>query len=239
MIQVANHTYVAVRGILKTAWRLGQMDTETYMQAKDVQGVNGSRLPAGRALDKDEIHALFSVCAHDTLSGACDAVLFSLLYGCGLRRAEAATLCMADVNMRASSIRVLGKGNKERLMYLVDGSMKALKCWLKYRDRHDGALLHPVHKNGTIKHTAMTPCAIRLRLKVRSRQAGIETCSPHDLRRSFVSSLLDAGADLSAVQQLAGHASVNTTARYDRRGERTKQQAAELLHVPFTANGRA
>ena len=64
-------------------------------------------------------------------------------------------------------------------------------------------------------------------------RAGLEHVTPHDLRRSFVTHLLDAGNDLSVVRDLAGHADLQTTARYDRRGERAQEAAAATLAVPY------
>ena len=103
------------------------------------------------------------------------------------------------------------------------------------RGHHAGALLAPVGKDGRVADRPMTPQAVMMRLRTEAERAGVRRFTPHDLRRSFVGELLDAGADVSSVQQLAGHKDVSTTQRYDRRGEHAKRRAAELLHVPYEA----
>jgi site-specific recombinase XerD len=73
----------------------------------------------------------------------------------------------------------------------------------------------------------------------RGEQAGIKNVSPHDLRRTFISHLLDKGADIATVSKMAGHANIQTTARYDRRPKEAKKKAVELLHVPYkTTNNK-
>jgi site-specific recombinase XerD len=83
----------------------------------------------------------------------------------------------------------------------------------------------------------MTNQAIHNMLQNRANEAGVKKFSSHDLRRTFASNLLDAGADIAKVSKMAGHASVQTTARYDRRPEEANRKAAGLFHVPY--NGRA
>jgi site-specific recombinase XerD len=215
-----NATLCALRGVARVAWRLEQMTAEEYERIRSINAVSGSRLPAGRALERGEVAALLDACAKDdSPSGARDAAIIALIFGGGLRRSEVASLKVEDFKADNSSLRVLGKGNKERLVYLATGATQAVQDWLQIRGTTDSALLCPVRKNGKVALRAMTAQAVYNALSKRCAAAMVESCSPHDGRRTFISELLDAGADLSAVQQLAGHASIQTTAHYDRRGE--------------------
>ena len=229
-----NHVLTAVRGVLREAWRLGLIDAETLARAVDVPNVKADQLPAGRHVDRGEVQALFSVCTADTPASTRDAALLALLYGCGLRRSEAVALQLADYAHATGAVTVRsGKGRKDRIVYVTNGSADALNDWLGHRGTWEGALLAPVAKGGKVQARGMTAQAVLLRLRSLAKRAGVASFSPHDLRRSFVGELLDAGADISTVQKLAGHSSVTTTQRYDRRGEQTKRKAAELLHVPY------
>ena len=157
------------------------------------------------------------------------------MFGAGLRRAEAAALDLADYDPDNGTLRVIGKRDRERTAYVVKGARAALGYWLKFRGDDPGPLLVPVSKSGTITLRRMTTQALLLQLRHRCQQAGVQRCSPHDLRRSFVSGLLDRGVDLGTVQDLAGHADPKTTRPYDRRGDEVRREGAAQLHVPFQA----
>jgi site-specific recombinase XerD len=224
--------------VLRAAFRLGLIDAEHFARASDVPPVRGTRIPKGRALSRGELRALFEACDPCTNSGARDAALLALLYGAGLRRAEAIALDLSDFDAVAGTLVVRGKGNKERTAYVTNGSREALDAWLSRRGQDVGPLFLPVNKADRIERRRLSDQTVAAITHRVAKRAAIQSFSPHDMRRSFIGDALDAGADLPTVQGLAGHASPTTTSRYDRRGERVRRQAAELLHVPFAGGAR-
>src|SRR6185295_16650360 len=109
----------------------------------------------------------------------------------------------------------------------------ALTAWINERGNAPGPLFYRARKGGLMIAERMTPQAVLDIAHRRGDAAGVKRFSPHDLRRTFISELLDAGADISTTRALAGHSNVQTTARYDRRDERSKRRAAEMLHFPY------
>ncbi|HEX2912139.1 MAG TPA: tyrosine-type recombinase/integrase [Chloroflexia bacterium] len=239
-----NQALSGLRQVLYYAWKLGQMDGEDYRRARDIKNVRSQTLPRGRALVSEEMAALMRICQADrSPAGVRDAALIALLYTTGLRRSEVVALTLKDYNRRSGALTVRGgKGGKDRLVYLSEGEDQeesgveaAFAAWLALRGAEAGALFCSINKAGKLAPGLphMTDQSILKLLLKRAKQAGLEKFSPHDLRRTFISDLLDAGADIATVQKMAGHASVVTTARYDRRGETAKKRAANLLKVPY------
>lgn len=140
----------------------------------------------------------------------------------------------ADYDAENGKLVILGKRSKQRTAYMVEGAIAALNDWLVVRGKDAGPLFLSVNKGGkAVYGRRLTPQAIYHLLTSRRKRAGVKFFTPHDLRRTFVSNLLDAGVDIATAAKMAGHSNIQTTARYDRRPEEAKQRAAKLLHVPY------
>lgn len=234
----ANKMLSALRGVLKECWRLGLMDTESYHHAIDVEAVKGERLSPGRALTGGELRSIFNACAKDDnrASGSRDAGLLAVMYGAGLRRSEVVALKLGDYNAETGELIIhRGKGNRDRIAFVVNGASEALADWLSHRGSGGAGdpLFTRVNKGGRVIAESLTTQAVYNACIRRAEDAAVSGFSPHDLRRSNISDLLDHGVDVLTVQRLAGHRNVTTTARYDRRPEATKKKAAETLHIPY------
>jgi site-specific recombinase XerD len=235
--QTCARTLDGVRGVLKECWKLGWMRHEAYQLAVDIPRVKGSRLPCGRWVEPAEMAQLFRQCAADPRRaiGARDAGMIAVLYGCGLRRMEVVNLDLIDYDAAAGTIHVRkGKGNKNRIVYVHPDVAQALQAWLTVRGHRYGPLFPCLARGGHVRGKRLSYRVVGILLARRLQRAGLPHFSPHDLRRSFVNGLLDAGADLSTVQLLAGHTNITTTALYDRRPEHRKRAAVNLLTVPYS-----
>lgn len=160
-----------------------------------------------------------------------DHALAELLYGSGLRISEALGLDVTDLRLDESVVRVFGKGARERMSPLSDTSVTALRAWLEQRGtlapEGEKALFVGARGGRLDRREAMR------RIERLCRNAGVEPVSPHALRHSFATHLLDAGADLRSVQELLGHQRLTTTQRY------TRVSLERLMHLYDEAHPRA
>lgn len=227
----ANKMLSALRRVLREAHRLDLLSASDYTKAVDLANISGNTQgERGRALDLEEITALLATCNAYNPLDIRDAALIAVLRVTGIRRSELVKLELADLDVRNSSLLIRrSKGEKTRRVYLPKDGLLLVKKWLEIRGSEPGALFCRIRRGGHLQPGQMHPDAIWRILQTRAKRANLSAFSPHDLRRTFCSDLLDAGVDIVTVQKLAGHASPVTTAKYDRRGEETKRRAISQL----------
>jgi len=225
----------ALKGVARAAWERESITTDAWERIRAVKAPRGSRLPAGRDVDAGERAALIQTAARDaTPAGARDTAMIAMLIATGMRRGEAVASKLRDIDLETGRVRVVGKGDKERTAYLRNGAMRAMRDWLTVRGAQPGALFCVINKGGAIfTERHMSTTALHFILRKRAAEAGVNDITAHDFRRTFAGELLDAGQDISTVAAMLGHADVKTTAKYDRRGERAKENAAAFISVPY------
>jgi integrase/recombinase XerC/integrase/recombinase XerD len=174
-----------------------------------------SRLP--RVLGRDEIAALLDRIPARTPLEVRDRALFELAYSCGLRAEEIVSLDLDAPDFEGETLRVTGKGRKTRVVPVGEPAQRALR---RYLDTARHALEPPPAEQALFvsrRGRRLSPSDIRRRLEKWMREAAIAgRVSPHTLRHSFATHLLEGGADLRSIQELLGHSSVSTTQVYTR-----------------------
>lgn len=202
------------------------------------------RMPAH--LSEEEMLQLLAGPSTDDPLGRRDRAILELFYASGLRLSELAGLGLEDVNLSAKMVRVLGKGGKQRLVPFNNSTAAALRAYLQDRESLTRAVVRAtpprrgasrreaeplfVNYKGTRLSGRSVDRLVRRYVAVCAERAGI---SPHALRHTFATHLLQRGADLRAIQELLGHARLSTTQRY------THVNAAQLLDVYQKSHPRA
>ena len=183
-----------------------------------------------------EIDKLFEAIDHSTPEGQRNHAMLETMYSCGLRVSELISLQLSSLYLDVGFIKVLGKGNKERLVPIGDEAIKLIKL---YKDHIRNHL--PVIKKGqedilflNRRGAALSRVMVFLILKDLGAKIGLkENIHPHTLRHSFATHLVEGGADLRAVQEMMGHKSITTTEIYTHLDRTYLRSTLEKFHPRF------
>jgi integrase/recombinase XerC len=188
------------------------------------------RLP--RVLTKDDADALMSFPNGHTIGSLRDRAILETLYSTGARVSEAVLLNVGDVHASEGLVRLQGKGRKERIVPIGTVALDAIRCYRASLPGHPAPVASPAlfcnRRGGRLTSRSVARIVARYSSRLASGSV-----SPHTLRHSFATHLLDEGADLRAIQEMLGHASLSTTQRY------THVATDQLLAVYDKAHPRA
>jgi integrase/recombinase XerD len=192
--------------------------------------VLGEHLP--EVLTAEEVDALENSIDHSKWEGQRNHAIIEVLFSCGLRVSELVNLKLSDLYLEERYVRVLGKGSKERLVPISPQAIQQLKLWFLDRNLMK---IKPGEEDYVFlnrRGAHLTRTMILIMIKQQAKEAGIQkTISPHTLRHSFATALLEGGADLRAIQAMLGHETIGTTEIYTHIDMSTLRQEI-LLHHP-------
>jgi len=204
----------SLSAFFKFLCREGRLD-ENIVQSVPRPKKNG-KLPS--FLSVDEMFRLLDLPDHKTFTGARDRAILELFYSTGVRISELSNITLKDIDEGRCSIKVLGKGSKERLVPVGGKALSAIRHYLPFRrEKIKSQKQDPELMSLFINYraTALSIRGIRKALeKYIKGNAFPANISPHSLRHSFATHLLSAGADLRTIQEMLGHASLSTTQKY-------------------------
>ncbi|WP_455537221.1 site-specific tyrosine recombinase XerD [Prevotella koreensis] len=190
----------------------------------------GKHLP--EVLSIEEVDMLEAAIDCSKWEGQRNRAMIEMLFSCGLRVSELVTLKLSDLYLDERFIRVLGKGNKERLVPISPRAIDELYMWF---DQRNAMKIKPGEEDYVFlnrRGAHLTRTMVLIFIKDYARDAGIrKTISPHTLRHSFATSLLEGGADLRAIQAMLGHESIGTTEIYTHVSTKTLREEI-LQHHP-------
>ena len=212
-----NRTMSAVRGLHRYLFAEGVAEEDPTADVEQNKLARG--LP--KALSEDEVAAVLEAPATDSPADVRDRAILELLYGTGMRISECVGLSLDDVDQRAALVRVTGKGNKQRLVPIGRLAAKALEHWLgpagrtnfapdTWAGRDEQMAVFLNQRGGRLSRQGMWGV-----VKKHGLTAGVsDRLTPHVLRHSCATHMLDNGADIRTVQELLGHGSISTTQLY-------------------------
>ena len=229
---IARHT-AAIRNFTTWALREGILPSDPAALLSSPRA--DQRLPS--PLDESDARMLLNAARDEAAVGGASQIrnwaILELTYACGLRVSEVCALDVSSLNREALTVRVVGKGNKERVVPYGPPAADALDHWLvrgrpQLAGQRSGQALFLGDKGGRID-----PRIVRSMVHKMAAHAGVHDVAPHGLRHSTATHLLQGGADLRAVQEMLGHSSLSTTQRY------THVDTARLSAIYQRAHPRA
>ena len=237
-----NRKLSTLRQLIKAAYYDGLIEERQYHKLNDVAGARGTRIGKGRAYTAQEVAELLTGIDTSTLKGKRDKALLALMFTTGLRRSEVVAATVGDLSMDLgrATLRVLGKGDRERLVAVRADVKCLLDIWLEASGRElnpETPIFTALRKFGRGdegEYQCITPqeplITHAIYLLIRRYTNG--ELSPHDARRSFVTMALDAGATYQQVAQVTGHQSTDMVAVYETRRDAMINSAVDRLRLP-------